>query len=501
MTDKPEEELIEEIKLLQKRLAELETLDSERKQAEEALRENETRLRTVLETVKEGIIFSDEKGYFEVYNSEMERLTGYSKEEANRSGDFIAFLYPDAKESWRARERLGALLRETREQEFESVIQRKDGQSRHILVYSVVISLQNRKMFLSTFRDITERKRAEDDLRRIKQQMEFILGVTNTGLDIIDANFNMVYIDPEWSKVYGDYKGRKCYEYFMGRSEACPGCGVIKALETKKTVVSEEVLAKEGNRPIQVTTMPFQNEKGEWLAAEVNVDISERKKIEETSRLAQLGNLVSAMAHEVNNPLMIISGNAQLCLMEEIESDTVKNNLKIIVQECRSAKDIIQRLLKFSRPSKGEVKEVDINKSVEAVVSIVEHQFKLVNVEIKRNYLKNLPLISVDEPQMQEVFMNLINNAAEAMPGGGAIIITTSLEGDFLRIDFKDTGCGMSEETKKKLPEPFFTTKEKGTGLGLAVCYGILKAHNGELKFESELNKGATATVLLPWGG
>ena len=112
------------------------------------------------------------------------------------------------------------------------------------------------------------------------QQIEFILGVTKTGLDIIDSAFNIRYIDPEWKKLYGDPTGRKCYEYFMDRSEVCPGCGIVKALKTKTVAVTEEVLIKENSRPIQVTTIPFQDSNGEWLVAEVNVDITERKKME-----------------------------------------------------------------------------------------------------------------------------------------------------------------------------------------------------------------------------
>jgi two-component system NtrC family sensor kinase len=223
-----------------------------------------------------------------------------------------------------------------------------------------------------------------------------------------------------------------------------------------------------------------------------------RKEMEKEQRLAQLGKLVADMAHEVNNPLMIISGNAQLSLMENIQSETVNNNIKIIFEESKRAKNIIQRLLKFSRPSKGELRVIDINKNIDAVLSIVEHQFNLANIEIKRNYADNLPSILIDEQQMQEVFMNLLNNANDAILESGVIEITTSSEGDFLRIDFKDTGCGMSEQVKKRLFEPFFTTKEKGTGLGLSVCYGIIKVHNGELRFESELGKGTTATILLP---
>jgi PAS domain S-box-containing protein len=133
--------------------------------------------------------------------------------------------------------------------------------------------------------EIKERKRAQAEIEGLKKQMEFILGATKTGLDIIDSDCNIVYIDAEWQKVYGDPKGKKCYQYFMGRNRVCPGCGVTKALETKKPIVTEEILAKEGNRPIQVTTIPFQDEKGNWLVAEVNVDVTERKKAEEKIKI------------------------------------------------------------------------------------------------------------------------------------------------------------------------------------------------------------------------
>lgn len=114
----------------------------------------------------------------------------------------------------------------------------------------------------------------------LNRNIEFILGATKTGLDIIDPDYNMVYIDPEWQKIYGNPKGKKCYEYFMGRNTACPACGIRKAFETKKPVITEEVLLKEGNRPIQVTTIPYQDAKGNWLVAEINVDISNIKEAE-----------------------------------------------------------------------------------------------------------------------------------------------------------------------------------------------------------------------------
>ena len=133
--------------------------------------------------------------------------------------------------------------------------------------------------------DITERKRAEEVVKSLKKQIEFILGATKTGLDIIDAKFNIRYIDPEWQKVYGDPTGKKCYDYFMGRNNPCPGCGVPIAFQTRTVAVTECVLVKEGSRPIQVTTIPFQNDEGEWLVAEVNVDITESKRAQAALRL------------------------------------------------------------------------------------------------------------------------------------------------------------------------------------------------------------------------
>jgi len=130
-------------------------------------------------------------------------------------------------------------------------------------------------------KELALRKEVEQESLRLKKQIEFIMGATKTGLDIIDPDLNLIFVDNEWAKIYGDYKGRKCYEYFMGKNSECKGCGVRKALKTKKITLTEERLVIENNRPIQVISMPYQSEDGKWFVAEVNVDISERKKIEE----------------------------------------------------------------------------------------------------------------------------------------------------------------------------------------------------------------------------
>ena len=229
-------------------------------------------------------------------------------------------------------------------------------------------------------------------------------------------------------------------------------------------------------------------------------DITERRKVEESQKLAQLGRLLSDMAHEVNNPLMIISGRAELALLEGVRDEKLKDTLNIILDQCFFAKDIIQRLLKYSRLGKVEKKPVDIPKAMEFILDILEHHFKMANVTVKNNIPdEHFPPVMGNEKSLQEVFMNVLRNAAEAMPAGGVITVSISRARGYLSIDIEDTGEGMPKEVMDRIFEPFFTTKQKGTGLGLAVCHTIVQEeHGGELLYESRIGEGTTATVLLP---
>ncbi|MFH1664998.1 MAG: ATP-binding protein [Candidatus Omnitrophota bacterium] len=227
-------------------------------------------------------------------------------------------------------------------------------------------------------------------------------------------------------------------------------------------------------------------------------DITERKKIEESQRLAHLGRLLSEMAHEVNNPLMIISGRAELAMLETSGDDRMKSTLDIIVDQCFFAKDIIQRLLRYSRIGKIEKGEVDLNKALELVIDLLSHHFKMSNIKVEKDIKPDLILSSGNEKQLQEVFMNIIRNSSDAMADGGRITIKASKKKGVIRVEISDTGCGMPRKVLNRIFEPFFTTKPKGTGLGMAVCYTIIKDHGGDLQYTSKVGKGTTATILLP---
>ncbi len=229
-------------------------------------------------------------------------------------------------------------------------------------------------------------------------------------------------------------------------------------------------------------------------------DITESKKIAEAQRLAQLGRLLADMAHEVNNPLMIISGRSELTLLEGVKDGKIKDTLKIIMDQCFLAKDIIQSLLKYSRIGKIEKGDVDIEKTLELITDILQHHLQLSNIVLEKDFKLDLSGMVVvgNEKQLQEIFMNVVRNAADAMPSGGKITVSTSKEKKFLKIDVIDTGEGMPKEVMDRILEPFFTTKPKGTGLGLAVCHTIVQEHGGQLRYASEPGKGTTASILLP---
>ena len=176
----------------------------------------------------------------------------------------------------------------------------------------------------------------------------------------------------------------------------------------------------------------------------------------------------------------------------------MQEKIKIVIEQCNAATSIVKRLLAFSKPSKKEFARININHTVKAVITLVEHQFQGSHIVINTHFSDKLLYVNADEKQLQEVFMNLLRNAEEAMPEGGQIDLHTFEKEGNIYIDCKDTGEGISEEAIKKIFDPFFTTKEKGTGLGLSVCYGIIKAHNGDLQLFSKKAEGATARVILP---
>ena len=227
-----------------------------------------------------------------------------------------------------------------------------------------------------------------------------------------------------------------------------------------------------------------------------------RNKIMQSERLAVIGQLAAGVAHEMNNPLTGIVTYSHLLLERADVRDSTKEFLRKIATQADRCRGIVRGLLDFSRPKKPDKRSCNLNLVLQECVSLVENQSLFHNIKVEKNFQRNLPLVVADPSLIQQVFMNLIINAAEAMDGNGRMDLTTRLEpdGEFVEILFADSGHGISEENQERIFDPFFTTKEvgHGTGLGLAISFGIVKEHEGTIAVESEPGKGATFTVRLP---
>ena len=246
---------------------------------------------------------------------------------------------------------------------------------------------------------------------------------------------------------------------------------------------------------------------GATLEKRVQDRTDEIKKIHSqlfrSEKLASLGKLAAGVAHEINNPLTGILTNSSL-LLEDIEpGDPKREDVDIIVKETIRCREIVKRLLDFARQTKPQKKLTSVNALIENIVLLVRNQTSFRNIEIGKHLDERLPEILSDTDQIQQVFINIVLNAAEAMTNGGTLTISSGLSKDseLIFVTFTDTGPGIPEHHRERIFDPFYTTKEHGTGLGLAISYGIVEQHGGTINVESCVGKGSTFTVQLPVKG
>lgn len=219
-----------------------------------------------------------------------------------------------------------------------------------------------------------------------------------------------------------------------------------------------------------------------------------------SEKLASLGKMAAGVAHEINNPLTSILINTHLVLEKLERNSHVHENLSLIADETSRCSDIVKGLLEFSHQNPPEKNYADINDIINLSVDVLKNQVTFQNIKIKKTLDNNLPQIQIDPDKIKQVFLNLMLNAAEAMPDGGSLAIISKLSENQknIEIEFTDTGLGISKENINKLFDPFFTTKAGGTGLGLAVSYGIIEQHKGKIEVKSQEGRGSTFIIKLP---
>jgi signal transduction histidine kinase len=224
-----------------------------------------------------------------------------------------------------------------------------------------------------------------------------------------------------------------------------------------------------------------------------------------SEKLASLGRLAAGVAHEIGNPLTSISTFAQL-LREMATDEFSQNSLDIINNHIQRITDIVRRMSTFARADVLNIKYVQLNDVLQSTLDLMRLDKRMKNtIEILVSLDSTLPRTMIDEGQMSQVFINIILNALDAMPEGGTLSVMTRQDRDdsgkeLIAIEFSDTGAGISKQEMEKIFDPFYTTKEagKGTGLGLSLSYNIVKQFKGDIKVESEVNRGTIFTIILP---
>ncbi|MCH8858759.1 MAG: response regulator, partial [Proteobacteria bacterium] len=235
-------------------------------------------------------------------------------------------------------------------------------------------------------------------------------------------------------------------------------------------------------------------------------DVTEERLMQErllqSEKMVSVGQLVSGVAHEINNPLTGIMGFAQLILLRDLDEQT-KSEVNTILTEADRAAKIVQNLLSFARRKRAEKELANLNVLLERVLELRTYELRVKNIEIEMDLDPALPDTMVDATQIQQVMFNIINNAEHAIVGStdqGVLKVRTSHEKDAIRLSFQDNGAGMSAETVRRIFDPFFTTKEtgEGTGLGLALAYGIVRSHGGFIEVKSDLGQGTRFDLYFP---
>ena len=376
----------------------------------------------------------------------------------------------------------------------------------------VVVPIYNTDYVNFYGRDITERKKAEEDIKQSAREWETTFNSITDLVSIQNKDLKLIRVNKACADLFRarpeELIGKTCYEVFHGTKEPLPNCPHLRALETKKTA-STEFFDSRFEIHFEVSASPLFNKEGEVFGTvHIAKDITQRKRLQEqliqTEKLAAVGTLAYGIAHEFNNILAGMMANAELGLITR-EPEQVKECFETIVESSQRASSITNNLLAFARQKEARKELTDITEPLKSVLSITKRELEKFNIEIVEKF-KPVPKIYCDAGQLSEVFLNMVTNARDAMhPKGGALNIEVESVGDNIRIIFKDTGCGIPEEIKGKIFEPFVTTKGAlgkseipGTGLGLFLSYGIIDGYKGKIEVETKVGRGTKFTIQIP---
>ena len=492
---------------------------TKRRQTEDALQESEERYRTMIEKAHDMVWTLDTQANFTFFNHQSEVITGY-KFENWKGKSFAPLIHPDDIET------VTRVFQQTmlgKPQQYEVRIKGKYNE--------IVLSVNTAPIFkdekiigtVSFGRDITERKHAEEELLAEKEQLAVTLRSISDGMITTDIHGKIILINKVAEKLTGwnraDAIGMFLNDVFhiineeTGKKIKNPFEKVIKNNESVNIFDNTILVARDGTeRNIEDSSAPIHNKDSKIIGSVlVFRDITEKRKMEyelqKAHKLESLGILASGIAHDFNNVITGIMGNISLALIHLSPNDQIFRYLTNAEKAVNQAKDLAQQLLTFSKggaPLKNITSIIDLIKNASSIV------LRGSNVRYELQAPDDLLSVRIDQGQISQVINNLIINADQAMPEGGIIKIKSENiqikknqdfplpSGKYIKISIGDQGTGISEEYLNKIFDPFFTSKPNGNGLGLTICYSIIKKHNGYITVESKIGHGTIFYIYLP---
>ncbi len=353
---------------------------------------------------------------------------------------------------------------------------------------------------------IMERLRSEErKTEEERQRLDHVLLATNAGLVILDKNLEIVWYNEPVKSLLSLYtvdnsllpmKILSWIDEKEGPASETLKDGIIRSVEREK-------VDNNGQRQyFQVTIAPLTNDKGEvYQVVELIQDISQKKILEaemlHTAKMVTLGTMAAGIAHEVGNPLASISTRLNL-LETENDPSFISQSVKLLQREISRIDRIVRGISQFGRSPKEEWGICNVNQVLKETIEMLKYHKAAKACTIDFKLSSNLPDILGVSDQLKQVFLNIGLNSLEAMSEGGTLSITSVVEEGFLKIEFEDNGEGIKKEEMERIFQPFFTTKQKGSGLGLFIVNHFVQAHSGRLEVNSEYGKGTTIKVVLP---
>jgi len=493
---------------------------TERKKFERELKESEEKFRNLFERVRHGLFISSKEGKFIDCNQALLEMAGYEDKEEFLNIDIAKDFYVNP-EDRRKFQRL------TEEQGFvkdlEVEFKKKNGEKITVLLTAHVKRDEKERVigYEGLNIDISERKRMERELKDANEFLTNLIESSVDGIIVTDMKGNILIFNKGAENMLG-YNAGEVVGKMNIRSVYPPG--VAKEVMEKLKSPDYGGVGKLTSFPIahrrkdgeliegDLSASLIYDEEGKEIASVgIFKDLRERLRIERelremqqallhSEKLAAMGRLTSQIAHELNNPIYGIMNTLELLKTEIPPESKRRRILELSLSEIQRLAEMLRNMLSFSKPEEEKRRPVKLNELVEGILLVMEKQMKESNIKVETYFNETLPEVMASTNQMRQVVLNLVKNAKEAMPKGGSLTVRTRREDDKVMVAIQDTGVGIPEELRDKIFEAFFTTKQKvkGVGLGLSVCYGIIKDHGGEIRVESEVDKGTTFTILFP---